>query len=106
MGLAEVLAGGGGDRVCEIFKTWAQTKATDRLFECQDVTHATACASHPVRTQRFCGRPCCYLLIEDTTPLNYTGLADCVGLGPIGVRGSRGLLAHTTLAVRCESGAG
>ena len=108
VGLAEALARGGGGTIHGMFEDWAQTKAAYRLLDSDSVTHASVCGGHFQEVHRRCRRPGRYLLIEDTTSLNFTGLADCRGLGPIGDRSTRarGLLAHTTLAARCESGGG
>ena len=86
-------------------------KAAYRLLDCPDVTHDAVLAAH-VRHVRDAlrresssaeGRTC--LLIEDTTSLEYHGLKQAAGLGPIGEWYTRGFWLHSTLAVRWDEAA-
>ncbi len=62
-------------------------------------THEQILRPHCERTQAECLAPGEYLLIEDTTFLDYTPHRATEGLGMIGVDG-RGLCLHSTLAMK------
>jgi hypothetical protein len=82
---------------------WAELKAAYRFFDQRDVTFARVLAPHLERTRQSARLPGTYLLIEDTTLLDYTGHPAAEDLGVIGDGGGRGLELHTALAVRVES---
>lgn len=84
------------------FPQWAELKAAYRLLENEKVTYENILAPHLSSTRAACQRPGQYLLIEDTTELDFTGRAVGEQMGRIGNDGGRGLFAHTTLAVRVE----
>jgi Domain of unknown function (DUF4338)/Transposase DNA-binding/Transposase DDE domain len=88
---------------------WAAVKGYYRLIDQPDdsqVTIEAILAPHRARTvQRMKAHPT-VLCIQDGTDLNYTGLAQCQGLGVMGAnqtgaRGS-GLHLHSTLVVSSE----
>ena len=88
---------------------WAAVKGYYRLIDQADdaqVTVEAILAPHRARTvQRMKAHPT-VLCIQDGTDLNYTGLAQCEGLGVMGAnqtgaRGS-GLHLHSTLVVSSE----
>jgi hypothetical protein len=58
---------------------------------------------HRQRTLEACRQPGEYLLIEDTTELDYSSHPHTAQLGFIGNGGGRGLWLHSTLAVRIEA---
>jgi hypothetical protein len=60
-------------------------------------------APHLERTRQACRAPGEYLIIEDTTQLDYSGHPVTEGLGVIGDGGGRGFELHSALAVRIES---
>jgi hypothetical protein len=60
-------------------------------------------APHLERTRQACRQPGEYLLIEDTTLLDYSNHPATEDLGRIGDGGGRGFELHSTLAVRIES---
>ena len=71
-----------------------------RLFGREELTHPTLLEGHCERTRAACLQPGRYLLIGDTTEIDYTGHKATVGLGCIGEKNSqRGFLLHSTLAV-------
>ena len=76
----------------------ADLKGAYRLLENESVTADEIRKSHLMRTHARCARPGHYLLIEDTTTLNYSGLLATEGLGRIGDDTNRGLFLHSTLA--------
>jgi Transposase DNA-binding/Transposase Tn5 dimerisation domain len=81
---------------------WAELKAAYRLFAGEDVTHERISAPHREQSAQACRRPGEYLLVEDTTDLDFTSHGMSEGLGPIGDGGGRGMYVHSTLALRIE----
>lgn len=82
------------------FPRWAELKAAYRLLDNDKVTYQNILAPHLVSTRAACQRPGQYLLVEDTTQLDFTRRAVGEQMGRIGDDGGRGLFAHTTLALR------
>jgi hypothetical protein len=82
----------------------AELKAAYRLFHCEELTHSTLLSEHCARTQLFCQQRGRFLLIEDTTQLDFSSHPATVGLGPIGDGRQRGFLLHTTLALKLGEG--
>lgn len=85
------------------FSTYADVKAAYRLFDAAPVSFAAVGATHWQNTARRCRAPGAYLLPEDTTTLDFTSHAAAEGLGPVGDTHGRGLLLHSTLALRIEA---
>ena len=81
------------------FSSWAQTKAAYRLLEQKEVTYDGIIAPHLNRVRRNCGHGE-YLLVEDTTTLDFTSHLAAQDLGRIGDDGGRGLFVHSTLALK------
>ena len=78
----------------------ASLKALYRLVNREEVTHATVLAPSRERTLRLMREvEGTVLVIQDTTELDFSGLASLEGLGAIGNGGCRGYLAHNALAV-------
>lgn len=84
------------------FSNYAETKAAYRLFDADAVDFSAVGAGHWSNTERRCRQPGEYLLIEDTTELDFTSHEAAQGLGHIGNARGRGLLLHSTLALRIE----
>ena len=80
--------------------TYAEMKAAYRLLNHPDVSHAAVQRLHSQRVQQAVTEPGEYLLIEDTTSLDFSTREHTDGLGRIGDDGGRGLFVHTTLAMR------
>ena len=88
---------------------WPAIKGYYRMIDHADdsaVTMEAILAPHRERTvQRMKAQPL-VLCIQDGSELNFTGLAECEGLGPIGTNqtgaGSQGLRLHSTLVVTPE----
>ncbi|HVY70232.1 MAG TPA: IS4 family transposase [Verrucomicrobiae bacterium] len=100
--IAEQLAANPGGTLPQAFSTWAELKAAYRLFDQPQVGFQQVITSHLERARAACARPGEYLLIEDTTLLDYSGHPQTEGLGVIGDGRGRGFELHTTLAVRVE----
>ena len=84
------------------FSGWAQTKAAYRLLEEPDVTYDRILQPHCQRVQDACGQPGEYLLVQDTSSLDFTSHLAARDLGRIGNDGGRGVHVHTTLALTVE----
>ncbi len=78
----------------------AELKAAYRLFDREELTHPTLLEGHCERTRIACLQPGRYLLIGDTTDIDYTPHKETEGLGCLGEKNTqRGFLLHSTLAV-------
>lgn len=82
------------------FKIPAELKAAYRLFGREETTYADITAPHFARVRERCRAPGEYLLVEDTTELDYTAHPATTGLGRIGDDNGRGLFLHTMLALQ------
>jgi hypothetical protein len=100
--VATQLAANPGGTLPGAFPRWADLKAAYRLFDQSQVTHANILAPHLENTLQLCRQPGEYLIIEDTTLLDYSGSAAAPELGTIGDGGGRGFELHTALALRVE----
>jgi hypothetical protein len=85
---------------------WPAVKAYYRMIDQPEesaVSMANILAPHREQTVRRMKGPQTVLCIQDGTDLDYTGLAECEGLGVIGTNQtgalSRGLHLHSTMAV-------
>jgi hypothetical protein len=84
------------------FSSWAPAKAAYGLIEhsSSEISLARLLEPHAQATQgRMAAEPVA-LLVQDTTGLNYTGLKQTTGLGPLGEEKGRGLWLHSLLAFR------
>jgi IS4 transposase len=87
----------------QAFSDWPDLKAAYRFFSNPAIGYESIIAPHLKRTRLNCCDPGEFLLIEDTTELDYSLHRHCEGLGQIGNEYGRGLCLHTTLAVRVEA---
>jgi hypothetical protein len=87
----------------QAFPAWKELKGAYRFFNQAQVGPEQIQRVHVERTQAACRPAGEYLLIEDTSELDYTGHPATEELGQIGNAGGRGLLLHSTLAVRVQS---
>ena len=101
--IATHLAASPGGTLPQAFPHWAELKAAYRFFGQSGVNFERLLAPHLERTRSACRQPGEYLIIEDTTQLDYSGHPLTQGLGVIGDGGGRGLELHSALAVRIES---
>ena len=82
---------------------WADLKAAYRLFSNEAVSYEAIIKPHTQRTREECAEPGEYLLIEDTTVLDFTAHQKARGFGWVGDEWSLGMFLHSTLAVRVEA---
>jgi hypothetical protein len=101
--IATNLAAHPGGTLPQAFPEWAELKAAYRFFGQSGVTFQRVLAPHLERTRQSCRLPGEYLLIEDTTLLDYSRHRATAELGVIGDGGGRGFELHSALAVRIES---
>ena len=87
----------------QAFADWTELKAAYSFFGQAGVTHEGVQAAHVERTRQACRQPGEYLLIEDTTSLNYSRRLVAFELGPLGDHCGKGFELHTALAVRVEA---
>ncbi len=97
--IATRLAQSPGGTLPQAMPPWGELKAAYRFFSQPKITYEQILGPHWERTQAACLEPGEYLLIEDTTQLDYTPHEGVEGLGIIGDDG-RGLSLHSTLAMR------
>src|SRR5438128_10271700 len=88
--VATSLAANPGGTLPQAFPDWAELKAAYRFFEQAGVGFEQILAPHIERTQRACREPGEYLIIEDTSELDYTKHPATQDLGPIGGGKGRG----------------
>src|ERR1035441_4973890 len=100
--IAEHLAASPGGTLPQAFPDWAELKAAHRFFGQRGVSFERVLALHLERTRQACRQPGEYLLIEDTTLLDYSRHEHTAELGLIG-DGGRGFELHSALAVRIEA---
>ena len=84
------------------FDTWTKAKGAYGFIEQQSaaVNLENLLAPHAEATQARMAAEPLVLLPQDTTTLNYTGLGQTSGLGPLGETKGRGLWLHSLLANR------
>src|SRR5688572_13784231 len=87
----------------EAFPDWPELKGAYRFFSNPHIDYQKILAPHCQRTRLRCTEPGEYLLIDDTTDLDYSTHGRCRGLGQIGNQYGRGLWLHSTLAVRVNA---
>lgn len=80
---------------------WKHCKAAYRLFDEEDVTFQALTAPHQERTRQCAAGH--WLLLGDTTELEFGIHREIAGLGPTGDGGGRGFFLHSSLMVRAES---
>jgi len=100
--VATHLAQSPGGTLPQAFPEWSDLKAAYRFFNQPDNTFQDIQRPHWEDTRARCQQPGQYLLIEDTSELDYTDHPMTEELGCIGNGRGRGLLLHTTLALRIE----
>ncbi len=101
--IASGLARNPGGTLPQAFPAMKDLKAAYRFFHQPKVGPQQIQSPHWQQTQSRCREPGEYLLIEDTSELDYSSHSGCQDLGPIGNGRGRGLLLHSTLAVRVEA---
>jgi Transposase DNA-binding len=97
--IATRLAQSPGGTLPQAMPQWEERKAAYRFFSQPRNTYEQILRPHWERTQAARLEPGEYLLIEDTTQLDYTFHNAAEGVGIIG-DGGRGLYLHSTLAMK------
>jgi hypothetical protein len=97
--LATRLAESPGGTLPQAMPQWEELKAAYRFLSRPGNTHEQILRPHCERTLAACLEPGEYLLIEDTTLLDYSPHRATAGLGVVG-DGGRGLCLHSTLALK------
>jgi hypothetical protein len=87
----------------QAFPAWKDLKAAYRFLDHIEFGLPEIQQPHRQHTLEACRQPGEYLLIEDTTELDYSSHPRTEQLGFIGNGRGRGLLLHSTLAVRVEA---
>jgi hypothetical protein len=82
-------------------QTWGDLKAAYRLLDRPEVTFQAVATPHwqRTRTQAERGR---FLIVDDTTEIDYGAKRQAVGLGPVGRGTGRGFLLHSALVVAAD----
>jgi hypothetical protein len=101
--IAEHLAVKPGGTLPQAFPEWAELKAAYRFFGQRGVSFERVVAPHVERTRHACRQAGEYLIIEDTTCLDYSQHPATRDLGVIGDGSGRGFELHSALAVRVEA---
>lgn len=83
-------------------ESWADCKAVYRMFEQSEVTFEAVTAVHYDRTLNM--EPGTYLVISDTTELDYGYKSQREGLGRLGAEQHRGFFLHSALVVTASDG--
>lgn len=89
-------------RLPQAFPDWKDLKAAYRLLDHVEFGAAEIQGPHRQATLQECQQAGEYLLIEDTTELDYSSHRRTQQLGYIGNGRGRGIWLHSTLAVRVE----
>jgi hypothetical protein len=100
--IATRLAQSPGGTLPQAMPRWEELKAAYRFFSQPKNRYEPILRPHWERTQSACQEPGEYLLIEDTTLLDYSSHCATEGLGQIG-DGGRGFWLHSTLALRVQA---
>jgi len=100
--IADKVAANPGGTLPGAFPDWAELKAAYRFFDNAVVTYDGVIASHLERTRVACREGGEYLMIEDTSNLDYSQHRKTKDLGVIGDGQGRGFELHSTLAVRVQ----
>jgi len=79
---------------------WADLKAAYRLLSCEDVTFEAIAGPHWEQTRRR--PPGIYLVLSDTTELDFGVQRKIAGMGQTGNGGGWGFLLHSALVVAAE----
>ena len=101
--IAEKLASNPGGTLPQAFPNWRELKAAYRFLSSGRATFDAIIAPHLERTLARCRQPGEYLIIEDTTLLDYSNHPATEDLGCIGDGEGRGFELHSALAARVES---
>lgn len=91
-----------GGTLPQAFSDWGELKAAYRFFDNPAVDYEKVVQPHLERTRRRCREPGEYLIIEDSSDLDFSRHRRTQDLGVIGDGKGRGFEVHSALAVRVE----
>ena len=100
--VAENLAANPSGSLNHAIAGWNELLAAYRLFAREETTFEAVTSPHQELTRAACRNGGDYLLLEDTTSLDFTTHEDTIGVGRIGDNGGRGLYLHSNIALRIE----
>jgi hypothetical protein len=100
--IATSLAANPGGTLPQALTEWDELKAAYRFFDNATVDYQKVLQPHLERTRLGCREPGEYLMIEDTTDLDFSRHRKTQDLGVIGDGKGRGFELHSALAVRVE----
>src|SRR5512143_1255128 len=100
--IAAAMAAQPGASLPQLFGRWDDTNAAYTLFGHAEANPDTVQAGHRALVLDALQESGTYLLLEDTTELDWTGRHAIPGLGPVGNRNTatEGVLLHSVLAGR------
>ena len=99
--MAEQMADNPSGSFCEQMETWGDLKAAYRLFDKEKVTFEAVVRPHWEQTKQVeSGR---YLLLDDTTEVDFGSHRQIEGLAELGNGSGRGFLLHNALMVNANS---
>ena len=101
--IATKLAANPGGTLPQAFPDWAELKGAYRFFDNPVVDFTRVLQPHLERTRMACREPGEYLIIEDTSNLDFSRHRRTQDLGVIGDGEGRGFELHSALAVRVEA---
>ena len=82
-------------------ENWGDCKAAYRLFERPEVTFESVTAAHYQNTQTL--PPGRYLVVSDTTEIDYGYESEREGLGPLTATHRRGFFLHSAIVMDADS---
>ena len=100
--IATKLAVSPGGTLPQAIGDWAELKAAYRFFDNRAVDFQRVLAPHLQRTRLACQEPGEYLMIEDSSDLDFSRHRRTEDLGVIGDGKGRGFELHSVLAVRVD----
>jgi hypothetical protein len=101
--VATKLAANPGGTLPQAFAEWAELKAAYRFFDNPRVDFKAVVQPHLERTRLACREPGEYLMIEDSSILDFSRHRKTRDLGVVGDGQGRGFELHSGLAVRVEA---
>jgi hypothetical protein len=101
--IAQKLVASPGGTLPQAFPEWADLKGAYRFLSGKGAEFDAVISPHVQRVQTACRQPGEYLIIEDTTLLDYSAHGATQDLGSIGNGSGRGFELHSALAVRVEN---
>lgn len=103
MNIAANLAANPDGTLPQAFESWAELKGAYRFLDNPAVDYDKVIAPHVERTRQRCAQAGEYLIIEDTTILDFSHHWATEDLGVVGDGRGRGFELHSALAVQIEA---